>query len=160
MKPDSTTLLRIAVFLIGIPVLALCIFWLPRVAFGITENSTWLEFLQYTIVVGLYLAAVPFFVALHQALKLLDYIDKNEAFSRLSLKALKHIKHCAMIISALFVVGTASSYPIAQQEDAPGLTLMGFIITFASFVIAIFAAVLQRLVQNAVEIKSENDLTI
>jgi len=31
---------------------------------------------------------------------------------------------------------------------------------FASLVVAVFAAVLQKLLKNAIDIKSENDLTI
>jgi hypothetical protein len=37
---------------------------------------------------------------------------------------------------------------------------IGLVIIFASMVIAVFAAVLQRLLQEAIHIKSENDLTI
>jgi hypothetical protein len=49
---------------------------------------------------------------------------------------------------------------VADRDDAPGVSVIGFIIIFASFVIAVFAAVLERLLQNAIEIKSENDLTV
>jgi DUF2975 family protein len=37
---------------------------------------------------------------------------------------------------------------------------LGIFTTFASIVIATAAAVFQRLLQNAVDIKSENDLTV
>jgi hypothetical protein len=37
---------------------------------------------------------------------------------------------------------------------------LGIFTTFASIVIATTAAVFQRLLQNAVDIKSENDLTV
>ena len=40
------------------------------------------------------------------------------------------------------------------------LSLVGLVIIFASMVIAVFAAVLQRLLQEAIDIKSENDLTV
>ena len=49
---------------------------------------------------------------------------------------------------------------LADMDDAPGLVAIGLVIVFASFVIGAFAAVLQKLIQNAVEIKSENDLTV
>ncbi|MDG0933775.1 DUF2975 domain-containing protein, partial [Bacillus paranthracis] len=38
--------------------------------------------------------------------------------------------------------------------------LVGLIIVFASLVISVFAAILQRLLQEAIHIKSENDLTV
>ena len=49
---------------------------------------------------------------------------------------------------------------MAEVDDAPGLIILGMVIIFASMVIAVFAAVLQRLLQEAINIKSENDLTV
>ena len=108
----------------------------------------------------MYVSAIPFFVALYQAFKLLSYIDKNKAFSELSVKALKNIKYCAITISGLYVAVIPFFYIIAEVDDAPGLILIGMVFIFASFVIAVFAAVLQRLLQDAIDIKSENDLIV
>lgn len=51
-------------------------------------------------------------------------------------------------------------YEMAQEADAPGLIVLGLVMTCAPIVIAVFAAVLQKLLKNAIEIKSENDLTV
>lgn len=156
MKKGSTLFLKAVISLIGLAVLALLLVGLP-----ILIKSEWTGDFDYgPIFVGLYVPAIPFFMALHQALKLLAYVDRNTAFSDLSVKALKKIKQCAFTISALFAAGMPYIFKIAERDDAPGVALIGFIIIGASFVIAIFAAVLQTLVQNAVEIKSENDLTV
>jgi hypothetical protein len=48
----------------------------------------------------------------------------------------------------------------AEKDDAPGLVIVGMVPIFASLVIAVFAAVLKRLLQQAIDIKSENDLTV
>jgi len=48
----------------------------------------------------------------------------------------------------------------AISDDAPGVFAIGLVFTFAGIVTATFAAVLQKLVQNRLEIKSENDLTV
>ena len=101
-----------------------------------------------------------FYFALYQAFKLLSYIDKNKAFSELSVKALKNIKYCAITISILYVVVMPFVYLVAETDDAPGLIVIGMVIIFASMVIAVFAAVLQRLLKEAIDIKSENDLTV
>jgi hypothetical protein len=45
---------------------------------------------------------------------------------------------------------------VADKDDAPGLVF----VPFASLVIAVFAAVLRRLLQEAINIKTENDLTV
>ncbi|MDS8922331.1 DUF2975 domain-containing protein, partial [Streptococcus pneumoniae] len=51
-------------------------------------------------------------------------------------------------------------YIIAEIDDAPVLILMGAGIGLAAFVVAVFAAVLQKLLTHAIDIKSENDLTV
>jgi hypothetical protein len=158
MKRGSTLFLRMAVFLIGTTVLALCIFGLPWLVSN-PVNPDYAHIL-YPILIGMYGSVIPFFVALYQAFKLLSYIDKSQAFSELSVKALKNIKRCAMTISGLYVVILPFVYFVAELDDAPGLIIIGMVPTFASMVIAVFAAVLQKLLKNAIEIKSENDLTI
>jgi hypothetical protein len=158
MKRGSTLFLRMAVFLIGIPVLALGIFgltWLPKNP----ANPDYAHIL-YPIVIGMYVSAIPFFAALVQAFKLLSYIDKNQAFSELSVKALKNIKICALTVSGLYLVILPFVFLVADLDDAPGLVIIGMVPVFASLVIAVFAAVLQRLLKEAIDIKSENDLTV
>ena len=154
MKQGSTIILKGVVILIGIIVLALCIFVLPAAIS--TDRIGYYR----PILIGMYVPAIPFFIALYQALKILSYIDKNMAFSRVSVKALKNIKYCAFTISVLYVAGMPYIFYAADRDDAPGVAAIGFIIIGASFVIAAAAAVFQRLFQNAVDIKSENDLTV
>ncbi|AEH49500.1 DUF2975 domain-containing protein [Parageobacillus thermoglucosidasius] len=158
MKQGSTLFLKIAVFIIGTPVLALCIFGLPWLANN-PVNPDYAHIL-YPILIIMYVSVIPFFVALYQAFKLLSYIDKNKAFSEISVKALNKIKYCAITISGLYVVGMPFFYILAELDDAPGIILIGLVVIFASMVIAVFAAVLQRLLQEAIDIKSENDLTV
>lgn len=154
MKKGSTIILRGVIILIGLIALGLCTILFP---IGIaTDQTGWYR----PILIGMYVPAIPFFAALFQAWKLLSYIDKNKAFSDLSVNAFKNIKLCAGTITGLFAVGMPYIFYAADRDDAPGVAAIGFVIIFASFVIATFAAVLQSLIQNAVDIKSENDLTV
>lgn len=160
MTRGTTLFLKTALILIGLPVLALCIFFVPWIANYAVKLYPDMAYLKYLVLLDLYAAAIPFYAALYQAFKLLGYIDKNQAFSELSVAALKNIKLCAISISALYAVGLPLLYLIAEADDAPGLILIGLVIIFASLVIAVFAAVLQRLLKEAIDIKSENDLTV
>ncbi|MGG4490143.1 DUF2975 domain-containing protein [Metabacillus idriensis] len=160
MDRGTTLFLKIAVILIGIPVLALCIFLVPEIAAFAAELYPDLAYLQYLVLIDLYASAIPFYFALYQAFKLLSYIDRNEAFSELSVAALKKIKFCAFSISILYGLGMPLFYLMAEMDDAPGILLIGLVIIFASFVVAVFAAVLQKLLKEAIDIKSENDLTV
>jgi hypothetical protein len=156
MKQGSTLILKGAVSLIGLVVLAICLFVLPAmIAAEVTG-----DFDYGWIFLGLYVPALPFFYALYQALKLLCYIDRGVAFSTLSVKALCRIKYCAFIISALFTIGMPYVFYVADRDDAPGVAAIGFVVIAASFVIATAASLFQQLLQSAVDIKSENDLTV
>lgn len=160
MERGTTLFLKVAVIVIGIPVLALCIFLVPEIANFAAELYPDHTYLKYLVLIDLYAAAIPFYFALYQAFKLLSYIDKNKAFSELSVRVLKNIKYCAITISSLFVVGMPLFYLIAEKDDAPGIIVIGMVLIFASMVIAVFAAVLQKLLKEAIDIKSENDLTV
>lgn len=158
MKHGSTLFLKIAVFLIGTPVFILSIIGLVSLVKD-PANPEY-AYILYPIVTGMFLTTIPFYFALYQALKLLGYIDKNEAFSQFSVEALKKIKFCAITISGVYVVIMPFIFLLADKDDAPGAIIIGAVPIFASIVIAVFAAVLQRLLQVAIDIKSENDLTV
>src|SRR3989344_433111 len=153
MKKGSTLFLKLAISLIGIAVLA----WIIVLTVSVVGDGGGL-FLPVLVI--MYVTAIPFLCALYHALKLLRYIDKNMAFSELSVKALQNIKYCAITISALYVAGMPFLVSVADKDDAPGVVGFGIIFVFASIVVANFATVLQKLVQGGLDIKSENDLTV
>ncbi|MCS4324833.1 DUF2975 domain-containing protein [Bacillus subtilis] len=160
MNRMSTIFVKIALVLIGIPILALCIFLVPKIANYSAELFPNIAYIKYLVFIYLYVTAIPFYFALYQAFKLLSYIDKNKAFSGLSVRALKNIKYCAVTISIFYAAGMPVFYLMAEIDDAPGIIVIGLVIIFASMVIAVFAAVLQKLLKEAIDIKSENDLTV
>lgn len=146
--------LRSVIIAVGLLVLGLCVFALPA---GIASDKTGY---YWPIVAGLYLPAIPFFIALYQTLKLLGLIDKNKAFSDEAVRTLKIIRNCAAVIAALFTAGMPYIYYAADRDDAPGVIAIGLVIIGASLAIAVFAAVLKKILQSALDIKSENDLTV
>jgi Protein of unknown function (DUF3036). len=160
MERGTTLFLKAAVIFTGIPVLALCIFLVPRIASYAAELYPDFASIESLLFIDLYASAIPFYFALYQAFRLLGYIDKNQAFSELAVRALKNIKSCAIAISGLFALGMPLFYLVAERDDAPGIILIGLVLIFASLAIAVFAAVLQRLLKEAIDIKSENDLTV
>lgn len=154
----ETLFLKVAVIFIGMPILGLSILGVPWLAKN-PVNPNYAHML-YPIVIGLYVSTLPFYIAVQQAFKILSYIDTNNAFSELSVRSLKNIKYCAITISSLYMVMLPLVYLVAEKDDAPGLIIIGMIPIFSSMVIAVFAAVLQKLLKKAIEIKSENDLTV
>ena len=160
MKRASTLFLKTVLFVMGAIVVAFCIFAIPSISNGVGVEWPKLAYLKYPILILGYMTAVPFFIALYQAFKLLSYIDKNNAFSELSVKALKYIKYSGIAMCILYAASMPILFQIADADDAPGLILLGALITAAPMVIAVFAAVLQKLLKNAIDIKSESDLTV
>lgn len=154
----ETFFLKFVVFLLAIPILALCIFFVPQFGHGLAGSypNYWI----YIIQTAMYGSSLVYLFALYQALKLLTYIDHNKAFSELSIQALKIIHNCAFTISGLYLLASPFLYFIADQEDAPGIIAFGLMIVLASLTIGVFAAVLKKLLHNAISIQSENELTI
>jgi Protein of unknown function (DUF2975) len=158
MKRSSTVFLQIVVVLIGLGALAFLL-GEPHLE-GRNAHATPFEiyfkdpFLAYA-----YLASIPFFVALYQAFKVLGYVGQNQVFSPAAVKALRTIKYCAIAMIG-FVAVSVIFMPFSGPEDRPPGVFMRVLITFGSIVVAAAAAMLERIFQNAVDIKSENDLTV
>ncbi|GHU00010.1 membrane protein [Spirochaetia bacterium] len=159
MKKE-TLFLKIVLLALGLVVAALCVAIPIVLRIGREVDGV---FIKYPILLGLYVTAAAFFVALYQTMKLLKYIDTGNAFSVRSVSALSVIKRCAVIIGVLYTLGGLPfSYfaALAEADNAPEVFVIVMIFTFASYVIAVFASVLQKLLAAAISIKEENDLTV
>src|SRR3989344_6489113 len=163
MKRGSTIFLKVVIVLIGIVTLAVMI------RFPLTEgravNLDLFSIYSDPFIVYGYLASIPFFVALYQAFKLLGYIGQNKIFSLNSVKALRTIKYCAIALSILIVMAAiyirlSFSVTSVTDDDPAGFIAVSIVATFISIVVAIAAAVVGKTLQSAVDIKSENDLTV
>lgn len=124
------------------------------------RNMSYFDRLPTPLVLVVWLTLIPFYIALFQAWKLLGYIDKSIAFSEFSRIALRKIKYCALTISVLYLSALPQFYILAEADDAPGVIIIGLMFVGAPLAIAVLAAVLERLVESAIDIKSENDLTV
>ena len=158
MKRSSTIFLQIVIVLIGIGALALLL-WEPHVE-GRNAHATLFEiyfkdpFLAYA-----YVGSIAFFVALYQAFKVLGYAGRNKVFSPAAVRSLRTIKFCAIAIIGFVAVGEIFIM-LHKSDDRAGGVFMGILITFGSIVVATAAATFERVLQNAVDMKSENDLTV
>jgi hypothetical protein len=158
MNRSATIFLQTVIVLIGIGAIAILLLE-PQVE-GRNAHATQSQiyfndpFLAYA-----YVASIPFFVGLYQAFKLLGYARQNQVFSLAAVKALRMMKYCTIAIIC-FVAGAEIFILLNAEEDKPGGIVIGIVIAFASIVVAAAAAIFERILQNAVNIKSENDLTV
>jgi DUF2975 family protein len=98
-------------------------------------------------------------VALYQAFKLLGYVGQNQVFSPEAVRALRTMKYCALAIVG-FVAVSVIFMISADRDDRPAGVFMRLLVTFPSIVVATAAAIFERILQKAVDMKSENDLTV
>ena len=160
MKRGSTRFLQAIVVLVGIGACALLL-WEPHLE-GRNAHATFFQiyfhdpFLAYA-----YTASIAFFVALYQAFKLLGHIGRNEVFSARAVRTLRVIKYCALILVA-FILGAEGYFQLVVRgtDDIAGGVMMGLVMMFVSVVVATATAVFEKTLQSAVDMKSENDLTV
>ena len=159
MKQSSSIFLQLVIVLIGIGALALLL-WEPHIE-GRNAHATNFEiYFKDPFLALVYIGSIPFFVALYQAFKVVGYAGQNQIFSQAAVRALRIIKYCALAIIGFVVVEEIIIMLTHGSDDAAGGVFMGVLITFSSIVIATAAAMFERILQNAVDIKSENDLTV
>lgn len=159
MKRVSIVFLQASIVLIGIVVLAVLI------RFPLTEGrATNLDLFSIyadKFILYCYAASIPFFIALYKAFKLLGYIGQNKIFSLRAIEALRSIKYCAIALIILIVAAGVYIRLFHNKEDDPaGFLAMCLVAIFVSSVAATAAAIVEKILHNAVEMKHENDLTI
>jgi hypothetical protein len=159
MKRRSTIFLQIVIVLIGVGALVVLL-WEPHIEGRNAHATTFEIYFKDPFLALVYLGSIPFFAALYQAFKVLGFAGQNKVFSPAAVKALRTIKYCAIAIIGFVVVEEIFIMLNHGSDDPAGGVFMGILITFGSIVIATAAAMFERILQNAVDIKSENDLTI
>ena len=153
-----TIFLQAVIVLIGIGALALML-WEPHIEGGNAHATLFEIYFNDPFLAYAYLASIPFFVALYQAFKVLGYIRQNKAFSQATVKALRTIKFCALAIIVFVAVGELFIM-LGNSDDRAGGVFIGILITFGSVVVVTAAVMFERILQNAVDMKSANDLTV
>jgi len=159
MKRISIMFLQAVIVLIGIVALAILI------RFPLTEGRAahldlFSIYFDPFILYG-YAASIAFFVALYKAFKLFGYIGQNKVFSSSAVKTLRSIKYCAIVLSILIVMaGLYIRISHNKEDDPAGFLAICIVTTFVSVVVATAAAIFEKILQNAIDMKSENELTI
>lgn len=158
MKRVSIIFLRAVILLVGAGVLAGTL-WEPHLE-GRNVNADLVTiyfhdpFLAYA-----YVGSLPFFFGLHQAFQLLGYLGQGQAFSPSAIQALRYIKYCALAVIG-FIAGAEAHIILGVSDDRAGAVMMGLCASFIGLVAVTAATVLERVIQNAVDLQSEHDLTV
>ena len=155
MKQSSTIFLQVVIVLIGIMALVVMIRF-PLLE-GRAANLDLFSIYTDPFILYGYASSVPFFIALYKAFKLLRYIGQNKAFSLNSVKTVRSIKYCAIVLSILIVTAGIYIRIFHHKDDDPaGFLTMCFATTIVAFVVATAAELFEKILQNGMDIKSEN----
>ncbi len=158
IKSGSTLFLKVVILLIGVAVFAGLI-WFPQTE-GRATNLDLISIYKDPFIIYIYIGSIPFFFGLYQAFKLLNLIDANKAFSQDAVNTLRNMKFASLALIGFIALALLYIRFFVHGDDPAGPTMLGIIVSFSVATIATACAVFQRLLQNAVDIKSENDLTV
>jgi hypothetical protein len=158
MKRGSTLFLKLVLILMAM-IVFIGLIWFPQTE-GRAVNLDLISIYSDPFVIYIYIASIPFFIGLYQAFKLLNLIDENKAFSQGAVNTLRNMKFASVSLIGFITLALVYIRFFTHGDDPAGPTAIGIFASFAAAVIATAAGVFQKLLQNAVDIKSENDLTV
>jgi hypothetical protein len=148
----STIFLQTVVVLAGIGVLALLL-WEPQIE-GRNAHATLFQiYFNDPFLAYVYIASISFFAGLYQAFRLLGYARQNRTFSQASVKAVRTIRFCAIAMIG-FVAGGEVFIRLGNSDDRAGGVFIGILIAFGSLVVVAAAALCERILLVAMDIKS------
>lgn len=146
----SATFLKVIIFLVAIAVFTLCIYWMPVLTIKDIKAHPGGDYSLFPLLVCAYGICITFSCTLYQVYKLLTYIERNNAFSELSLKSLKVIKKCALT-AIFFIVLMIISLKVISKitgDDPAGPISISLIGILATSIITAIVDVLQKPLRN------------
>ena len=159
MKKTSTIFLQLVIVLIGIGALAFLL-WEPHIEGRNAHATVFQIYFNDPFLAYVYIASIPFFVALYQGFKVLGYVRQTKTFSQATVKALRAIKYCATVIIGFVAVSVVFIPMSSDNDDRPAGVVMRILVTFMSIVIATAAVMFEQILKDAADRKSGNDLTV
>lgn len=151
LKTDLLSKILYVIIVFGLIALTGVIIGLPWVMPVLFKDSTFYSIVNHnSILVLLYVTGIPTWVILWMTKRLAKNIIKREPFSESSIFSLKGISICAIIVFLCYLY-------VCLFLSA---TLGTIVITVGAFMVSLISTIIYKLVQLAVEIQTENELTI
>jgi len=109
---------------------------------------------------SLYLTAIVVLCITYCLFRIVRLIEQNNAFSYTSLHQVKIIFYLVVLEFFILLGLLPLAYYVASHDDAPGFIIIIAGICSIPFILATFIAVIEKLLENAIKLQSENKLTI
>ena len=150
--------LKMITILAGVAGMLLFFGIIPAVVRDLGREFPELNYLVLPCLVVLWAAAVPCLVALVEFWGVCSRIAEDNSFCRENARSLEIIGKLALLDTVACLAVTA--YLFLNHACNPGVILLSLGVMIAGTAIAIAAMTLSHLVDKAVRIKEDNDLTI
>lgn len=134
MSRIATIFLQGVIILIGIGALAFLL-WEPHVE-GRNINATLFQiYFKDPFLAFVYAGSIPFFVALFQGLKLIQFVGDNRVITIPAIKAVQTIRYCALTLICFIAIAEVIIL-FNDSDDRAGGVMIGVALTFGSSIVA------------------------
>jgi hypothetical protein len=156
----SRVFLQAVIVLVALGAAALML-WEPHVEGRNAHATTFQIYFNDPFLIYAYVASIAFFVALYQAFRLLGHAGRGRMFTPAAVRALRVIRYCAFALIVLIGAYEVYAFVVVRgTDDIAGGVAIALVMIFLCVVAAAAAGVFERVLQTAVDMKSENDLTV
>jgi uncharacterized membrane protein len=147
MKYTSAGFLKLIILLFGIVVLAGMIRF-PQTE-GRAANLNLISIYTDPFIIYIYIGSIPFFVGLYQVFKLLNLIEAGKTLSQGAVNTLTNIKIASFSLIGFIILALIYIHFSHDIKDDPaGPTALGILVSFAAALIALGAALFEKLLQK------------
>lgn len=153
MKKISTIFLQAVVVLLGAFALSLLL-WVPPHEGRNAGAALFAVYFKDPFLAYAYIGSIPFFTALYRAFKVLGDIGRGEIFQPRTVRALKAIRYCALANAGIVAGAVVYVRANAGGDDPAGFVVPGLAAVFACLAAAAGAAVFEKIIQGAMEIRA------
>ncbi|MGM9661543.1 MAG: DUF2975 domain-containing protein [Oscillospiraceae bacterium] len=143
---------------VGLCGLALCLWVLPAYGRSLAYRYPEFSYCYLPWLLFLWIAAVPCYIDLGLAWRIVRNIEADRSFSLENARLLQYIAVVAAADAAFFFIMNIIYLLLSMSH--PGITLVSFVVTFIIVSVAVAAAALSHLVRKAAELQEQSDLTI
>lgn len=148
MKRISVRFLQVIILLIAVAALTILIrFPLTE---GRAENLDLFDIYSDPFILYGYAGSILFFIALYKTFRLLGYIGQNEVYSPRSVRTVKSIKYCAILLSVLIVIaGLYIRLCHNKNDDPAGFLAICTVAVFVSVSVVAATAMFEKFLRKA-----------
>ncbi len=148
MKSSLALLAQGVIVLVGFAILTFMLVE-PHLEGRNAHATTYQIYFNDPFLAYVYVASIPFFVALYRGFGLFGHVRRSGSFSPDSVRALRAITYCALIIIGFVAGAFVIIFLNGDPDDRPAGFFMGMLVVLACTTVATTAAFFARKLQGA-----------